>query len=31
MFWIKVPYQIHNLQKFAPFCGLSFHFLNGVL
>lgn len=30
IFWLKVHYQIHNLEIF-PFYGLSFHFLNGVL
>lgn len=28
---MSVPYRIHDLQIFFSFCGLSFHFLDGVL
>lgn len=31
MFWIKVPYETHNLQTFPPVLWLSFHLLSGVL
>ena len=28
IFWILIPYQIHNMQILSPFCRLPFHFVD---